>query len=70
MGVFFVPSMAVSFVGRRVGVFVCSPSSCLISGTRVGVFLCSLSSSLLRGKYIQGVYVCVWFCMHVLVLYS
>ena len=35
MGV-FVPSPAVSLVGHRVGVVVCSLSGCLLSGTYIG----------------------------------
>ena len=44
----FVPSLAVSFVGCRVGVFVPSPAVSLV-GRRVGVFVCSLSGWLLSG---------------------
>ena len=44
----FVPSPAVSLVGRRVGVFVPSPAVSLV-GRRVGVFVCFLSGCLLSG---------------------
>ena len=68
---FFVPSLAVSLVGRRLGVFVCSLSGCLLSGTqggcvcslslvgrRVGVYVCSLSGCLLSGM--KGGSVCLF----------
>ena len=44
----FVPSPAVSLVGRRVGVFVPSPAVSSV-GRREGVFVCSLSGCLLSG---------------------